>query len=123
VETVTLELVIAPVSALPAPADPVWHDWLSPAELAYCQGLRYAGEHLAARAIGKRAAAGAVGWTGQMPWTDLEIRRQPDRAPDLVVVGDLRTWCHDQGLAAPGLSLTHAGGHAAAIAWTSRTRR
>ena len=118
-ETVTLELAIAPVAALPAPSDPVWQQWLSPAELAYCHGLRQAGEHLAARAVGKQAAASAVGWPGPVPWPDLEIRRQPDCAPDLVVVGDLRQWCYDQGFSTPGLSLSHAGGHAAALAWTT----
>ena len=53
-DTVTLELAISPVAALPSPAHPSWQDWLSPAELAYCCGLRYAGEHLVARVIGKQ---------------------------------------------------------------------
>jgi holo-[acyl-carrier protein] synthase len=117
-DAIALDLAIAPVAALPPPGDPTWRDWLSPAELAYCGGLRYAGEHLVARAMAKQAAANAVGWPGPVPWADLEIRRQPDCAPELVVVADLRQWCVEQGLAAPGVSLTHAGGHAAAVAWS-----
>jgi holo-[acyl-carrier protein] synthase len=119
VDTVSLALEVAPVAALPPPGDPAWAQWLSPAELAYCHGLRYAGEHLAARAIAKTVAAEATGWTLEPPWVDLEIRRQQLCGPELVVVGDLRDWCEQQHLAVPGVSMTHAAGHAAAIAWTA----
>jgi holo-[acyl-carrier protein] synthase len=121
VDTISLALEVAPVAALPAPGDPTWRGWLSPAELAYCHGLRYAGEHLVARAIAKSAAASAVGWPWETPWADLEIRRQQLCGPELVVVGDLRDWCAQQRLAVPGVSMTHAAGHAAAVAWTAQT--
>jgi holo-[acyl-carrier protein] synthase len=118
VDTVSLALEVAPVGALPPPGDPVWAQWLSPVELAYCHGLRHAGEHLAARAIAKTVAAEVAGWTHEPPWVDLEIRRQQLCGPELVIVGDLRDWCERQHLAVPGVSMTHAAGHAAAIAWT-----
>jgi holo-[acyl-carrier protein] synthase len=119
VDTVWLALEVAPVGAMPPPGDPAWVRWLSPAELAYCHGLRHAGEHLVARAIAKAVAAQAAGWTHEPPWVDLEIRRQQLCGPELVVVGELRDWCERQHLAIPGVSMSHAAGHAAAIAWTA----
>jgi phosphopantetheinyl transferase (holo-ACP synthase) len=119
VDTVSLALEVAPVEALPPPGDPAWAQWLAPAELAYCHGFRHVGEHLVARAIAKAVAAEAAGWPFEPPWFDLEIRRQQLRGPELVVVGELRDWCERQHLAVPGVSMTHAAGHAAAIAWTA----
>jgi holo-[acyl-carrier protein] synthase len=119
VDTVSLALEIAPVGALPPPGNPAWAQWLSPAELAYCHGLRHASEHLVARAIAKSAAASAVGWTLDPPWVDLEIRRQQLCGPELVVVGEMRDWCERQHLTVAGVSMTHTAGHAAAIAWTA----
>lgn len=117
-DTVTLALQMAPVDTLPEPGDPAWTEWLSPAELAYCHGMQRAGEHLAARLLAKQAAADAVGWPLEVPWADLEIRRRQLAGPELVVVGDLRQWCADQGVRSPGVSITHAAGHTAAVAWT-----
>ena len=119
-DTISLELAIAPVAALPGLSDPLWCDWLSPAELAYCGGLQRAGEHLAARALGKQVAADALVWTRPVPWRDMEIRRRPGCAPELVVVGELNQWCQQHQLAIPGVSLSHAAGHAAAVAWSGR---
>src|SRR5262249_31730645 len=114
---VSVALEVARVGALPPPGDPAWAQWLSPAELAYCHGFRHPGEHLVARAIAKTVAAEAAGRTFEPPWIDLEIRRQQLCGPQLVVVGELRDWCDWQHLAVPGISMTHAAGHAAAIAW------
>jgi phosphopantetheinyl transferase (holo-ACP synthase) len=114
VETVGLTVQVAPAG------DPAWDAWLSPAELAYCDGMA---ERRAARVLAKRAAAAAVGWPDEPPWSDLEIRRQQLCGPELVVVGDLREWCEQQGLAVGGISMSHAAGHAAAIAWTSQLGR
>lgn len=117
-DTIALALEVAPVAALPAPGDPRWREWLSPAELAYCNGLRHAGEHLVARALAKSAAASAAGWPAEPPWADLEVRRRQLCGPELVMVGELRDWCAEQQLVVPGVSMSHAAGHAAVIAWT-----
>jgi phosphopantetheinyl transferase (holo-ACP synthase) len=111
-------LEVAPVHALPPPADPRWRDWLEPAELAYCTGLRRAGEHLAARVAGRRAVLAALGLpSGASLWPDVRIRRAPSGRPTVAVSERLDRWRESRGLAVPDVSLSHAAGHAAALAW------
>jgi phosphopantetheinyl transferase (holo-ACP synthase) len=108
-----LPLAVAPVAALPDPGDPEWRRWLGPAELAYSAGLRRAGEHLAARVLARRVVADALGWTGEPPWHDIAIHREPSGRPVVVLRGALA----GRGSAVPGVSLSHAAGYAAALAW------
>ncbi|QIS11597.1 hypothetical protein [Nocardia arthritidis] len=104
---------ICSLADLPGRADPLWREWLTAAELAYCNGFRRVEEHLAVRLLAKRAAARALDRT-EVPWTDLAVLRSPDGPPRLVARGELDR--------VPGISLTHAGGHAAAIAWLTGER-
>lgn len=117
----TLSVELVGVGELPLPADPRWLDWLHPAELAFCTGLQHASDHLAARLAGKRAVLAALGLPdagGPEPrWHDVEIRRTPGHGPVVVLHGDLARWHDDLELPQPGVSLTHAAGRAAAIAW------
>jgi holo-[acyl-carrier protein] synthase len=119
--TAAAYVVVAAVEALPPPADPRWRDWLGPAELAYCAGLRRVGEHLAARAAGRRAVLAALGLpdgqTHASLWPDVSIRREPSGRPTVAVSGRLDRWRESRGLAVPEVSLSHAAGHAAALAW------
>jgi phosphopantetheinyl transferase (holo-ACP synthase) len=110
-------VVAAPVAALPAPDDPAWRGLLGAAELAYCAGLRRAGEHLAARALARRVVAEALGWAGDVPWRDIAIRREPAGRPAVMLTGQLAEWRRHRRLPVPGVSLSHAAGHAAALAW------
>jgi holo-[acyl-carrier protein] synthase len=127
-------LVVTPVAALPPPADPRWRGWLDPAELAYCTGLRRAGEHMAARVAGRRAVLAALGLPdgvaaegvaaeGPSWWPDVTIRREPSGRPTVAVSDRLDGWRERRGLAVPGVSLSHAAGHAAALAWLPGTQR
>ena len=113
----TLPLAVAPVAALPDPADPGWRRWLGAAELAYCAGLRRTGEHLAARALARQVVTGALGWAGELPWQDIEIHREPSGRPTVVLRGGLAAWHGRHRLPLPGVSLSHAARHAAALGW------
>ncbi|PKV83042.1 holo-ACP synthase [Streptomyces sp. TLI_146] len=97
--------------------DPRWNEWLTGTERAYAHSLARAEEHLSARKAAKEAAAQLLGWPGPPPWQDMEIRRRTDRAPVLTVRGPLARWMREQGLVTPHVSLTHARGYAAALAW------
>jgi len=113
-----VHLAVAPVAALPPPGSPAWRTRLDPAELAYCLGLRRAGEHLAARALARRAVAAALGYADPS-WRDVTVRREPSGRPAVVLSGRLDDWRRWRGLAVPGISLSHAAGHAVALAWSS----
>lgn len=87
------------------------------AELAYCQGKqRTAVESLAARFAAKEAAAKALG-TGianGIGWQDIEVTRQPDGSPALLLHGRAGERAAALRVAAAHLSLSH--GRAVAIA-------
>ncbi|WP_329403603.1 hypothetical protein [Streptomyces melanogenes] len=108
---------ITPPQHCPERHDPRWPDWLTGGERAYALSLARAEEHLSARKAAKEAAARLLGWPGPPPWQDMEIRRHPDEAPVLRVHGELARWMAEHGLATPRVSLTHARGYAAALAW------
>jgi len=112
-----LPLALAPVAVLPDPRDAVWRRWLDAAELAYCAGLRRAGEHLAVRALARRAVADALAWPGEVPWDDIRIHREASGRPEVRLRGALAAWRHGRRLPVPGVSLSHAAGYAAALAW------
>lgn len=105
------------VDALPPLADPGWACRLSAAELAYCAGRRRAGEHLAARLLGRLVVAEALGWPGPPRWTEITIRRSGSGQPTVVLSGEMERWRSAAGLAVPGVSISHAAGHATALAW------
>jgi holo-[acyl-carrier protein] synthase len=115
-----LAVRVLAVDELPAPADSSWRRRLTPAELAYCTGLAQAGHHLAARAAGKQAVLAVLDAGDGDPdtvWPELEIRRAPGSAPRVVLHGRLEGWRRGRGLGVPGVSLSHAAGRAAALAW------
>jgi phosphopantetheinyl transferase (holo-ACP synthase) len=110
-----LPLIVAPT--VPGPEDPAWSAWLTAGERAYAAGRRRAAEHLAARRLAKLAALRALAWPSEPPWADLVVERPGGGRPVLRLGGDLAVWCAGRGLAAPGVSLSHAAGYAAALAW------
>ena len=120
-------LAVAPVGALPPPESLSWRDRLDPAELAYCLGLRRAAEHLAARALARRAVAAALDWPeasrpNVTSWRDVTVRREPSGRPVVLLSERLDRWRRRRGLETPGISLSHAAGHAAALAWLGDER-
>jgi phosphopantetheinyl transferase (holo-ACP synthase) len=107
---------LARVDEMPPALDPYWADRLTASELAYCAGLLRADEHLCARVAAKRAVARALGWPG-IPWAGIEIRRNRPGPPGAVLTGDVEDWRRLHTLPLPGVSLTHAAGWSAAVAW------
>ncbi|WP_433003855.1 hypothetical protein [Kribbella sp. CA-294648] len=105
-----------------APAEPSWSQLVSPAELAYCLDLELVGEHVAARVAAKRAIAEALRWPGPVPWSSIEILRTPPGRPAVRLSGEVEQWRRQLGLPVPRVSLSHAAGYAAALAWLPARR-
>jgi holo-[acyl-carrier protein] synthase len=88
------------------------------AEIAYCRAHRDPAPHFAARFAAKEAGFKALGTGLQLGvrWRELEVRREREEAPTLVLSGRAR----EIGLARGGsrmlLSLTHEGDYALAQA-------
>jgi holo-[acyl-carrier protein] synthase len=89
----------------------------SPDEIAYCEARQRPGQHFAARLAAKEAAfkAAGTGWTGGVDWLDVEVRAAWGRRPELGVRGVLLARAAPLGVRRWHLSLTHAGGFAAAV--------
>lgn len=96
---------------------------LSEAELAYCAGhLRFA-EHVAARVAAKRAISRILGPAAQAGWSEIELIRTAAGPVHVRLSRRLDEWRAEQlGIPVPWVSMTHAGGRAAAIAWLASGR-
>lgn len=85
----------------------------TPAEQALCAGSP---SSLAARFAAKEAVAKAFGTgIGQVTWTEIEILRDDQGAPVLVLHGKARELAITLGLAHWSLSLSHTREHAVAF--------
>jgi len=73
-------------------------------------------EHLAARFAAKEAALKALGtgWRSGIAWTDVEVVLLPSGQPTLRLSGEAARLAERRGLTEWRVSLTHAGGFAAA---------
>ena len=90
----------------------------TPSEIAYCEAKAHPAQHFAARFAAKEAAVKALG-TGigeHAGWVDLEIRRSPTGAPELVLHGAAAEFAKRHGIAEVRISLTHTKDYAAANA-------
>ncbi|MGW1052734.1 hypothetical protein AB5L52_43525 [Streptomyces sp. CG4] len=112
-----LALRLATPQQTPPAGDPRWARWLTEAELAYAHGLLRTEEHLSVRKLAKEAGLDLLAWPYPPPWQDMEIRRRPGAAPVLHLGGELAPRTRGHGAARPGVSLAHARGYAAALAW------
>jgi len=88
------------------------------AELDYCLERRDPIPHLAARFAAKEAALKALGTGLRMGinWRELEIRRERDEAPQMVLTGRCREIGEAKGARQLLLSITHDGDYAVAQA-------
>ncbi len=87
-------------------------------EIAYCRQRKDPAQHFAARFAAKEAGFKALG-TGLrlgVRWRDLEVRRERDQAPTLVLSGRSREIGLFRGGSRMLLSLTHEGEYALAQA-------
>ncbi len=84
----------------------------TPDEIAYaCSAPGCTAERLAARFAAKEAARKALRLDG-VGWRDIEVRRLPDGACELLLHGAARTAAQGRTFA---LSMSHDGDHATAI--------
>jgi holo-[acyl-carrier protein] synthase len=89
------------------------------AEAAYCLTERYRRwESLAARFAAKEATSKALGAPAGIGWHDVEVTpaRPGDHGPKVVLRGRARQVADAMGVTKMLVSLTHAGGVAAAVA-------
>ncbi len=84
-------------------------------ERAYCVARARPAEHYAARFAAKEAALKAMGVPPGLSWHELEVRSSPSRPPRLVLGGEAQRAALVLGVVRIHLSLTHAGGQAAAV--------
>ncbi len=94
------------------------HHIYTAAEIDYCQARKIrAAESYAARFAAKEAAAKALG-TGigrGVMWKEIEVHRQPGRAPTLKLSGRAAEWASYLGVRNISLSLTHTAETAMAL--------
>jgi holo-[acyl-carrier protein] synthase len=82
-------------------------------ELRDCDGDA---ERLAARFAAKEAAVKALrAGQGGLPWTAIEVRRDPSGFVELELTGEAARLAADQGVAETAVSLTHEAGSASAV--------
>jgi holo-[acyl-carrier protein] synthase len=87
-------------------------------EIAYCRQRRDPIPHLAARFAAKEATLKALGTGLRMglSWTEMEVRRERDEAPTMVLSGRCRAVALSRGAHRVLLSLSHDGDYALAQA-------
>ena len=87
-------------------------------EVAYCDARKvHSDESYAARFAAKEAAAKALG-TGigmGVAWREIEVRRQPGRAPTVALSGRAAARAESLGVRSITLSITHTAEYAMAL--------
>ncbi len=84
-------------------------------ERAYCRARARPADHFAARFAAKEAALKALGVPEGLSWHELEIVPAAGGPPELVLRGVAARAADERGVRRLHLSLTHAGGQAAAV--------
>lgn len=87
----------------------------TPGERAYCRGRGSVAEHFAARFAAKEATLKALGVPAGLSWHELEVVPGSGGKPELVLHGEAARAMVALGVVRLHLSLTHAGGQAAAV--------
>jgi holo-[acyl-carrier protein] synthase len=91
---------------------------LHPEELAYCASQKHPARSIAARFAAKEAVSKAFG-TGigsELGWHDIVVRRGDSGAPQIELSAKGAAFMRQRSVGTIHLSLTHTGGHAAAVA-------
>ena len=94
-----------------------WATFLTSAERGYAGSRLRADEHIAARIAARQAVLDVLGWETQPPWRSIEVVRGPAGEPRVSLGGEVEELRRTRGLPVPGVSLSHAAGFAAAVAW------
>jgi holo-[acyl-carrier protein] synthase len=89
----------------------------TPDERSYCRDRRDPIPHFAARFAAKEAVFKALGtgWAKGITWVDVEVRRQPQEAPFLILHGETKKLSDSLGVHKLHLSLSHSQTAAVAV--------
>ena len=98
-----------------------WATFLTSAERGYAGGRLRADEHIAARMAARQAVMDVLGWEAPPPWRAIEVVRGPAGEPRVSLSGAAEEFRRSRGHPVPGISLSHAAGFAAAVAWLPDT--
>ena len=99
-----------------------WAKFLTSAERGYAGGRLRADEHIAARIAARQAVLDVLGldvsgWEAEPQWRSIEVVRGPAGDPRVSLSGEVEELRRTRGHPVPGISLSHAAGFAAAVAW------
>ena len=101
----------------------VFERLLTPDERAYCEAMARPAEHVAARLAAKEAVYKALQGTVEargIGWREIEVARQPDGRPDVVLSGRAAARARELGVTRVLLSLSHTHRTAIAMAVLAR---
>jgi holo-[acyl-carrier protein] synthase len=101
----------------------VFERLLTPAERAYCEDMARPAEHVAARLAAKEAVYKALQGTAEargIGWRDIEVARQPDGRPEVMLTGRAAERAAELGATRILLSLSHTHRTAIAMAVLAR---
>lgn len=87
----------------------------SAGERADCGARAEPAQHYAARFAAKEAALKALGGPSGLRWVEVEVRTTSNGRPVLILSGSAAAAAARRGVATQHVSLTHAGGMAAAV--------
>jgi holo-[acyl-carrier protein] synthase len=87
-------------------------------EQRFCNMHRNPAPHYAARFAAKEAVFKALGtgWAKGVTWLDVEVQREGQEAPRLVLHGEALKLCQNMGMQKSHLSLSHSDEWAVAMA-------
>ena len=94
-----------------------WATFLTSAERGYAGSRLRADEHIAARIAARQAVMDVLGWAAEPAWRAIEVVRGPAGEPRVSLSGEVEELRRSRGHPVPGISLSHAAGFAAAVAW------
>jgi holo-[acyl-carrier protein] synthase len=86
----------------------------TPDERDYCLPRKRAAEHLAGRFAVKEAVLKVLGtgWRGQIAWTDMDVRKNSDGKPTLLLSGECARIAAGHGITHWHVSISHTDTHA-----------
>jgi holo-[acyl-carrier protein] synthase len=87
----------------------------SPGEREFCARRGHPAQHFAARFAAKEGVLKALGAPAGLSWHEMEVRVEASGEPRLCLHGQARLVATARGVRSAHLSLTHAGGIAAAV--------
>ena len=89
----------------------------TPAETAYCEARASKYQSFAARFAAKEAMMKALGtgWNEQVHWLNIEVLREGDDAPKVVLHNETRVFAEKLGVRVIHLSISHEKDHATAF--------